>query len=443
MLYCGIMKKLTAMNQQKASEHVAPISASQPRTFGTICRTMPDRRDIAIGMILWLTVGVPSVFSQSQTTLPPDTNIHLRGDFQNARIRFERDKKGHVAFIGGSITEMNGYRPMVTDILQRRFPQTDFTVTAAGISSTCSTTGAFRLHDHILKTGPVDLLFIEFAVNDDQDAHHERRECIRGMEGIVRHTRLYNPHSDIVITYFVNPEMLATWQSGTVPRSVSAHREVAEHYRIPTINLAREVADRITAGELTWEQFGGTHPKPLGNRICASMIDRLMSEAWAEPLPADAGPTAHKLPEDPLDRKSYWRGRLISPDEAEIVRDMAVKVPEWSDLKGQCRSRFLSDRLLCATRPGAEMTLGFAGTAIGAYVLAGPDAGIVEASIDGGPYRPFNLLHRFSTGLHYPRTVIFDADLEPGMHRLRLRVGENRDEQSTGHAMRVLHFVAN
>ena len=39
-------------------------------------------------------------------------NFILRGDFMNSRIRFERKKVGHVAFIGGSITEMNGYRPM-------------------------------------------------------------------------------------------------------------------------------------------------------------------------------------------------------------------------------------------------------------------------------------------------------------------------------------------
>jgi lysophospholipase L1-like esterase len=372
----------------------------------------------------------------------PDT-VHLRGQFQNACLRFESEKTGHVAFIGGSITEMNGYRPMVMEILQGRFPQTEFTFTAAGISSTCSTTGAFRLHDHVLSKGPVDLFFIEFAVNDDQDAHHLRRECIRGMEGIVRHTRLHNPYSDIVITYFVNPEMLATWQSGKVPLSVGAHREVAEYYGIPTINLAKETADRVTAGTLTWKQFGGTHPKPLGNKICASMIDRMMSKYWTAPLPDHIRSKAHPLPVDPLDRKSYWRGRLIAPDQVEVIRDMMVKIPDWSTIKGNCRSRFVNDRLLCATKPGAEMVLDFEGTTIGAYVLAGPDAGMVEASVDDGPFRPFNLYHHYSSGLHYPRTVVFDADLKSGAHTLHLRISADRDERSMGHAVRVLHFVAN
>jgi lysophospholipase L1-like esterase len=394
-------------------------------------------------MVMLLAVCTPGVFAQGRTASLSDVNIHLRGQFQNARIRFEREKKGHVAFIGGSITEMNGYRPMVMDILKRRFPETQFTFTAGGISSTCSTTGAFRLHDHILSKGPVDLFFIEFAVNDDQDAHHMRRECIRGMEGIIRRTLLHNPNADIVITYFVNPEMLAIWQSGKIPLPVGAHRKVAEYYQVPTINLAKEIADRITAGKLTWKQYGGTHPKPHGNEICASMIDRMMSRAWTQRLPSDVKLKAHKLPGIALDNNSYFRGRLIPPSKAEIIRDMVVKVPDWSRIKGGFRSRFANDKLLCASKSGAEMTLDFEGTAIGAYVLAGPDAGIVETSVDGWPYKPFNLFHHFSMGLHYPRTVIFDADLKPGEHKLRLRISLEKDEKSTGHAMRVLYFVAN
>ena len=53
-------------------------------------------------------------------------------------------------------------------------------------------------------------MLVEFSVNDDQDAHHSADDCIRGMEGIVRHVSRYNPQADIVMIQFVNPEMLAT-----------------------------------------------------------------------------------------------------------------------------------------------------------------------------------------------------------------------------------------
>lgn len=395
-----------------------------------------------LSAFLFLLVGMACIRADAAPKPQSDANIHLRGSFQNALIRFEQEKKGHVAFIGGSITEMNGYRPMVMAILKGRFPKTELTFTDAGISSTCSTTGAFRLADHVLSKGPVDLFFIEFAVNDDQDAVHARRECIRGMEGVVRHTRLHNPNADIVITYFVNPSMLATWQAGKVPSSVAAHDEVAKHYKIPTINLAKEVAGQIADGKLTWQQFGGTHPKPYGNRICAAMIDRLMALAWKDSLAADAKPMSHPLPEKPLDANSYFRGRLVDPAKATMLEGFTIEVPNWSALKGACRARFAKDRLLCAKTSGAELTLNFDGKAVGAYILAGPDAGIVEASIDGQPSTKVNLYHRFSKGLHYPRTVIFASDLEPGQHTLKLRTIDEKDTRSLGNALRVLRFVA-
>ena len=65
---------------------------------------------------------------------------------------------------------MNGYRPMVSEWLQQRFPDTKFEFINAGIASTCSHTGAFRLDEHVLSKGRIDLLFAEFAVNDDRDS---------------------------------------------------------------------------------------------------------------------------------------------------------------------------------------------------------------------------------------------------------------------------------
>ena len=372
-----------------------------------------------------------------------DPNVRYRGSLDNSRVQFAEHRKGHVAFIGGSITEMNGYRPMVCEILKRRFPDTEFSFTDAGISSTCSTTGAFRLERDVLSKGPVDLFFIEFAVNDDQDAAHAGRECIRGMEGILRHSRAHNPNADIVITYFVNPGMVETIQAGKTPLSIGGHEAVAGHYGISTINLAREVAEQIAAGTLTWKEFGGTHPAPAGNALCAGMINQLMSTAWKYPLPADARKSPHPVPQQPLDENHYGSGRFVDPKHARFESGWKLHVPPWEDLPGNCRSRFAEARLLCADTPGAELTLEFSGKAVGAYVLAGPDAGTVEAAVDGGAFRQVDLFHRFSRGLHYPRTVMFDADLKPGPHTLRLRITDKKNSQSSGHAIRILEFVAN
>jgi hypothetical protein len=92
----------------------------------------------AAALLLACALGTPA----AENAPKAGANVCLRGNLANCRIQFERARKGHVAFIGGSITEMEGYRPMVSDLLKRRFPNTEFTFTAAGISSTCSTSSS-------------------------------------------------------------------------------------------------------------------------------------------------------------------------------------------------------------------------------------------------------------------------------------------------------------
>ena len=403
------------------------------------------QRNMIVGVLLGVGIAAldlpgMAALQAAEGNVAREGNICFRGSLANARLQFERAKKGHVAFIGGSITEMEGYRPMVCGILKRRFPGTDFVFTAAGISSTCSTTGAFRLQSDVLSKGQVDLFFIEFAVNDDQDAHHTRRECIRGLEGILRQARRHNPQMDIVITYFVNPGMIDAYRAGQVPLSIASHEEVARHYGVSTIHLAKEVTERIAAGELTWEKFGGVHPAPLGNAICAGMIDELMSRAWGAPLAAGTAMVDYPMPQ-PLDPLCYANGRFVDPKEAAVKQGWRLAVPVWKDLQGSTRSRFAQIPMLCANEPGAELTLKFSGTAVGAYIVAGPDAGVVEARVDSQEPTEVNLLHAFSKGLHYPRTVMLGTDLPPGPHTLALRISPKT--QGSGHAMRIVQFVAN
>lgn len=367
-------------------------------------------------------------------------NVVPRGTFQNARTVFEKTGHGTVAFLGGSITEMEGYRPLVCNDLTLLFPTTKFTFIPAGISSTCSSTGAFRLDRDILSKGKIDLLFVEFAVNDDQDGRFTREQCVRGMEGIIRHARMSNPAMDIVMTFFVNESMLATLQKGGTPLTIEAHGAVAERYGIPTVNHAKEVAERISAGRLTWKVYGGVHPALAGNQICAELIHSLFEKEWADPLPDNAKVVPHPLPQ-PLDACSYARGRFVDPKNARDVKGFTLGVPDWPKVPGGKRERFLKEPMLCATEPGAEASLDFTGTCIGAYLLAGPDAGTVEVRVDGGAAKTLNLLHPYSAGLQYPYTAVFADGLADSRHTLQLRFPDI--PANKGKAVRIMQFTAN
>ena len=367
-------------------------------------------------------------------------NQILRGSLQNSLHKFEVEKKGTVAFIGGSITQMNGYRPIIADWLEERFPDTEFTFINAGISSTCSTTGAFRLKSHVLDKD-VDLLFVEFAVNDDQDAGHTLINAVRGMEGIIRQARTHSPDIDIIGTHFVNLGMLDLIQEGKTPISVLAHNKVHQYYNIPTNYIARELADQIKAGTNSWQQYGGVHPKKPGNTLAAEGAIAIMKEAWAKKTSNKVQP--HPLPDKVLDKGSYFHGHFLSECSVSLDGGFVHNVPDWKSIKGGFRSTFAGMKLFCAEKPGTSATIKFSGNTLAAYVLAGPDAGVVEVKVDGISYGKVDLHHHYSKGLHYPRTVILAADLCSGDHVAEITVSKSKNDASKGTAVRVLHFGVN
>lgn len=72
-----------------------------------------------------------------------------------------------VAFLGGSVTSKpDCWRPQVMDMFRLRYPFVNWTEINASLGGTGSLFGAFRADRHVIAHKP-DLLFIEFAANDD------------------------------------------------------------------------------------------------------------------------------------------------------------------------------------------------------------------------------------------------------------------------------------
>jgi ubiquinone/menaquinone biosynthesis C-methylase UbiE/lysophospholipase L1-like esterase len=367
----------------------------------------------------------------------------LRDGLTNCRIRFAREKQGRVAFLGGSITAMDpGWRSMTCDALRRRFPGTAFDFVNAGISSTDSTLAPYRMGTTVFPRGPVDLLFVEAAVND----HHNMRgpvDRIRGMEGVVRQALRRNPAVDIVLLYFVEPDKMADYRAGRVPAEIASHEQVAQHYGVTAIDLALEVTQRIAAKEFTWEQdFRDLHPAPFGHRLYTAAIARLLDAAWKAPLAADAKIQPHALPERPLDAANYENGRYLDPAAAKAESGWRLD-PSWNATDAGTREGFCRVPMLAAAEPGATLTLDFSGTAVGLLVVAGPDVGVLEYTIDGGQKRRLDQFTKWSDGLHIPWAYILAADLKPGEHKLVLRTAAEKNPQSKGHAARIVKFLVN
>jgi len=174
------------------------------------------------------------------------------------------------------------------------------------------------------------------------------------------------------------------------------------------------------------------------------MIANALLKEWSNPLPTDAKPQAHQFPKT-IDDKSYVRGRFLPVADVETDGSWKIGVPDWpNENKGSVRNRFLKTPMIYSSQVSAKLKIEFTGTAIGAYVLAGPDAGIVRCTVDGDQTRDIDTLHRHS-GFNYPMTIMFFSELQESEHTLELEILGNQAGRIKpgGTALRVISFTAN
>jgi len=344
-------------------------------------------------------------------------HISFRGDLSRSFSRMSEQKKATVAFLGGSITEMKGWHNLVEEDLLRRFPDTEFQFIEAGISSLGSTPHAFRMETDVLEKGTPDLMFVEAAVNDHTNEFGPV-EQVRGMEGIVRHALNVNPEMDIVMLHFIYDPFLPMLEEGVIPDVILNHERVANHYRLTSIDLASEISARMVDGQLTWEEFGGTHPAPLGHRYYMGAI----AEVFDANMPPISGISERKALPEPIDTLCYEDGHYIPLEAATALKGFSV-VPSWEpSVQVSLRNGFHGVPMLSADKAGASFKLRFEGRAIGLFMVAGPEAGIMEYRVDKGEWKRLDPYTQWSRRLYIPWTYMLETELAPGAHELQLRV---------------------
>ena len=367
---------------------------------------------------------------------------HERSGLKNSQIKFERYKKGRVAFLGGSITYNSGWRDSISAYLETRFPETEFEFIAAGIPSMGTTPAAFRLERDVLSKGKIDLLFEEAAVNDASNGR-SATEQIRAMEGIVRHSRTANADIDIVMMHFVDPDKIKSYTNGIEPEVITNHNIVAEHYDIPSINLAKEVADRISNTEFTWkDDFKNLHPSPFGQGIYANSMVNFLSNAFSGHIDTDDKISSHVLPEK-FDNYAYDMGYLLEVNAAKLGKGWSVDTL-WNPNDGTgTRSNYVDVPMLISDTPGSTLKVKFEGTAVGIAVAAGRDAGQIEYRFNKKEWKKLNLFTKWSTNLHLPWYYTLATELPKKEHELEMRIAETKDKRSTGNACRIRYFYVN
>lgn len=364
-----------------------------------------------------------------------------RNSLKNSYLKFKNEKEGRVVFLGGSITHNSGWRDSLMNFLQFHFPDTKFDFINAGIPSMGSTPDAFRFRRDVLKNGPVDLLFVEAAVNDATN-RRSPAEITRGMEGIVRHALRSNPKTDLVMMHFADPDKMEDYRKNKVPEVIQLHEDVAIHYNIPTINLALEVTQRIDAGEFDWQHdFKNLHPSPFGQHIYFQSIKTFLVDAWTHDF-SDKKITKNEIPK-PIDKFAYSDGILIEPNPPKPIKGWEMHKNWHPADEAGTRPNYSNVPVLEGTYPGQVIKFPFKGNAVGIAVAAGPDAGIIEYSVDNSEWKELDLFTKWSKNLHLPWYYTLAAGLKNKKHMLQIRMTDRKNQNSTGKVCRLRYFYLN
>lgn len=361
--------------------------------------------------------------------------IEVNGGLKNAYDKFKTEKKGTVAFLGGSITHNPGWRDKTAQYLKERFPDTEFTFIAAGIPSLGSTPHAFRFSRDVLAKGTPDLLFLEAAVNDRGNGFSEKAQ-IRALDGIMKQLYATNPKANVILMALAEPHKNTDYENGKEPVEVSVHQRVAKHYGVPYINLAKEVYDRIKAGEFSWKyDFKDLHPSPYGQEVYFQTIKELLKLS-----PPDNQIVQKK---SGMDVYAYDKAGYRDIREARQLSGFKTEL-SWKPVdKTPTRSGFVDVPMLTSETSGSSFTFDFKGRAVGIAIISGPDAGKIAYTIDGKSSGTLDLFTPWSNQLHLPWYLMLADELKPGKHTLKVTILPEKNEKSAGNAFRVVHFLVN
>jgi len=279
-----------------------------------------------------------------------------------------------VGFIGGSITDGrpgHNWPEPVTRWLVESFPSARIAVENAGIGATGSDLAVFRAQRDLIDTG-CDLVFVEFAVNDNE-VPTERRARTR--EGLLRRL-LADGRRDVVLVYTYCQDMYEDMMNGRVPPSIAEFEELAGHYGLSSVWMGKHALEEVKRGRLRWEEWlpDGLHPTQRGSLSYGESVIGFLREALL--TESERAASAFVLPE-PLHAGNWQDARLVPFEQIRTEGPWMVK--RWVNLHW-------IDRALTTFAVGAKLSFAFEGRGLALAFDFGKRSAEFRYRIDGGEW---------------------------------------------------------
>ena len=347
--------------------------------------------------------------------------LRVRDGLPNFFAKLSAGQPVRIAYLGGSITAANGWRPKTLAWFQTQYPNAKVIEINAAISGTGSDYGACRIATDVLAKNP-DLVFMEHRVNGGGGYE------AKSVEGIIRQIWNKNPQTDICLVYTLSQGMLKDLQAGKQTTFGAVMETVANAYGIPSIDLGVEIAKREKAGELIFKSDtavpgkmvfskDGVHPGNEGHEVYRDVIARSMRT-----MSKNGQPEAHRLPAA-LEARC-WESAVLLPITQAVLspgwKAVDTKTdPVYRDSFGRTDA-MLRGAVKC-DRAGETITIKWNGTTIGFSDIPQGSGMEVEVTIDQSP-TPITIKRLQTESISRYSRFFYLPEQSPGEHTAVLRV---------------------
>jgi hypothetical protein len=326
------------------------------------------------------------LFACMTTTAVAADYYQIRGGIPNSQHFFQNDRVGnqYMFFIGNSVLSGKGlkdqhlrYSHRMVQGFKKHFPNASprevrHIYPGGSWFALYRTSRGQAVFGEVICSG--HLAILDFAA-DDRNVDIEQMKA--NLEGVVRQVTLYRSTHSKILVYTLTPEILQAYQAGETPKYIQISEQIAEHYNIPSLNLAKYAADAIIAGKMSFADFSadGINPTDAGAKMYAEAVDMFIDDLMtAYPIPEK--PTRYKLP-NPLFPATNDNGRIVAYEDPQVRRSAAWKPGQESPI-GPFRHVLVADEV------GATVSLNFKGSEIGVIDVVDSDSADYEFTIDGG-----------------------------------------------------------
>ncbi|MBU3112148.1 SGNH/GDSL hydrolase family protein [Clostridium lacusfryxellense] len=256
-----------------------------------------------------------------------------------------------IGFIGGSITDSRGrnrWPEPVTAWFVDKFPNVKIIVENAAIGATGSDLAVFRAKRDII-TRNCDIIFVEFAVNDNEQVTEKR---MRTRKGLLRKL-LSSGKSDLVLTYTYSNDMYDEMINSQVPSSINEFEILANHYDISSVWMGLYALDEVMRGLLRMEEWvpDGLHPDLRGSYTYGQSVIKFLEKEIVTKSAANTSDLKYIIPE-PYNKNNWEKAYILPLSKVELKGPWTMR---------RCTTIQWMDQALETTVIGAELSFLFTG----------------------------------------------------------------------------------